>query len=277
MINCKNGIELNKNKYHDKYVKQFCKLLKNIDDIKYPFISVCEYGINQELVEEQLKHELKVASNVNIHLNSKVNVTKSNNNEWSINKPYKKGAFFNLDVRKDYDILVNSSGYQSNDLIQDTNPEFLELKSSWIITSKICSLNLPEIAIIGERNTIDGMIQITPLNGCLFQIHYMSKESSILHCINQDLYAKHSTVLSNYNDLDIQKRVEKSIIKINELFTGFEDSKYHDYKMGFQRIVALATDKRISELIQTDNYLEFRLLKAISIIKLINKILLDNF
>lgn len=35
--------------------------------------------------------------------------------------------------------------------------------------------------------------------------------------------------------------------------------------MGFQRIVDSNKDKRISELIQNNNYLEFKVLKAISI------------
>lgn len=33
------------------------------------------------------------------------------------------------------DILVNASGYKSKDVLQDNKPEFIELKSSWIIKS----------------------------------------------------------------------------------------------------------------------------------------------
>ena len=257
IINYKKGECLNKNKYHDKYVEEFCKLLKNIDDIKYPFISVCEYGINQEMVEKQLINEIQ-KSNINIYKNTCANVVKDDNN-WLVND-------------KKYDILVNASGYKSKKVLQDNKDEFLELKSSWIIKSNILNDTiLPEITIIGERNTKDGMIQISPLLNNTFQIHYMSCDSSIINCINQDSY---KTCIENLlpNNIDIQKRVKKSIIKINSLFNRFEDSIYQDYKMGFQRIVASNKDKRISELIQGNNYLELRLLKAISIIKIINQI-----
>jgi len=262
VVNYKKGERLNKSKYHDKYVEEFCKLLKNIDDIKYPFISVCEYGINQKMVEDQLINEINEINKlqkspcINLYKNTCANVVK-NENCWIVNN-------------KKYDILVNASGYKSKDVLQDNKPEFIELKSSWIIKSNILNDNiLPEIAIIGARNTKDGMLQITPLLNNIFQIHYMSSDSSIVNCINQDVYIK-DKILPSY--IDIQTRVTNSIIKINQLFTGFEDSIYQDYKMGFQRIVDSNKNKRISELIQNNNYLEFRVLKAISIVKLINQI-----
>ena len=55
--------------YHDTFVEKFCKLLTDIDSIKYPFISVCEPGINQERVENKLIEELQKLENVSIFLN----------------------------------------------------------------------------------------------------------------------------------------------------------------------------------------------------------------
>lgn len=254
IINCKNGIKLNKNKYHDKYVEEFCKILKNIDDIKYPFVSVCEYGINQDLVEVQLHSELQYMKNINILTNLRANVNNIDN-EWIINN-------------KHYNTIINATGYQSANLLINKEHEFLETKAAWIIQSKINNHNLlPEIAIIGERNTKDGMIQITPTLNNIYQIHYMSKDSSIINCSNKINY--------NYVDVDdIDDRIYTSIAQIKDLFYGFDDCIKLDYKIGVQRIVDSNKDKRISNIIQKDNYIEIRLLKAISIIKLINQLLI---
>ncbi len=53
--------EINR-QYHDPYVENFFKLLHNPDDIKFPFISICEFGIDQENVVNQLKSEVKIST-----------------------------------------------------------------------------------------------------------------------------------------------------------------------------------------------------------------------
>ena len=54
------------NAYHDQYVLKFVELLEDINSIKYPLISVCEFGIDQDKFKKNIINKLESTSNIKI-------------------------------------------------------------------------------------------------------------------------------------------------------------------------------------------------------------------
>lgn len=226
-------------KYHDRYVEYFCKFLDTVESIKYPFVSVCEPGINQEKVELYLKSQLKSYNNIKIFLNKEVNLN---------------------DVIH-YDNIINASGYN----MFNTNKETYEFKSSWIISSSLTVDNLPEIAIIGERDTDSGMIQITPIKKGLFQVHCMKSDSTIIQTSNNKIVAKLTTE-------EIETRGNVAIRELIKCFSILIMSKVIKACYGVQRIPYNNKSKRISYVIKKGKHIDLCTLKACSVISLSNKL-----
>jgi hypothetical protein len=237
--------------YHDPYVEQFCKLITDIYSIKYPFVSVCEPGIIQSKVEKQLEDELKTFNNINIITDISVEVKELNN----------------------YNTIINASG---KDLFNNNTDEIYELKSSWVIKSPLITSNMPEIAIIGERETDNGMIQITPLDYGLFQIHCMTNHSTIINTFNKSNVPLTITL----QDKEIQFRSHIAIQQIAKMFPIFTLSKIEYACPGIQRIPYYTKSKRTSEITiqekdETTTYIDIITLKACSVVSLVNKLILN--
>lgn len=234
-------------KYHDSYVKYFCKFLDDVNSIKYPFVSVCEPGINQKKVEEKLLRDIYHFDNIKVFTNKSVTLNELN----------------------DYNTIVNASG---NNIFDNTfDNEKYEFKSSWIIKSALTVDNLPEIAIIGERETENGMIQLTPIQPGVFQVHCMSKDSTII-----DTYTSCRKVYLTRDE--IEKRGNVAIRELSKLFSILIMSKVDSACPGLQRIPYDSKSKRISQIKYTyrDNkqLIDIQTLKACSVISIINKLYL---
>ena len=233
--------------FHDTYVEQFCKLIDNIYSIKYPFVSVCEPGIIQSKVEKQLEYELNNYTNINIITNVNIQLNELNN----------------------YDTIINASG---RDFFNNNTEEIYEFKSSWIIKSPLITSKMPEIAIIGERETNNGMIQITPIEYGLFQIHCMTNHSTIINTFNK------SNVPSfiKLQDKEVTFRCHIAIQNIAQIFPIFTLSKVQSACPGIQRRPYSSKSKRISDvIIQRKNevtYIDIVTLKACSIITLVGSL-----
>ena len=89
--------------FHDPYVEHFCKLLEDIDSIKYPFVSVCEPGINQEKVEKVLSDELKTYKNIELFLNKEVQLSQLDEYNTIINASGKNIFNVNANVNEMYE------------------------------------------------------------------------------------------------------------------------------------------------------------------------------
>ena len=243
---------------HTRYIETFCSLLKNINDIKYPFISVMEPGINQELLEKSLTELIYSSKNINIYKNTSVEKIEKKDDDWIINDD------------KRYDYLVNTMGYKSSDWFPVKETEYLEHKSSWLMDiSRECFYDvnsIPEIAVIGERGTTDGMIQLTPIRvdkDITFQVHYMSYESTIIG----------RNGINKLTNNDISKRCEVAKNNIVKTFNiDGHKIKSHDIALdGVQRTLHYK-NKRNSEVIINDKYAEIRLIKATGICHVSNQL-----
>lgn len=238
-------------RYHDKYVEYFCKFLDDINKIKYPFISVCEPGINQDKVELKLRNELEKYNNIKIFTNKEVGLDE-----------LKKNGYYNC--------IINASG---KDIYNINKDEKYEFKSSWIINMPLIINNFPEIAIIGERETKNGMIQITPLSSHIFQIHCMTSESTII-----ETYDKNSYKIHNLKYEEINKRGSVAIKEIAKYFPIFYLSKVKGARYGVQRIPYNSKLKRLSYIKTIKDKdkkrcIDIITLKACSIISLTNRII----
>ena len=232
--------------YHNSYVENFCKLLEDIDSIKYPFVSVCEPGIDQTKVEKVLSDELKISKNIQLFLNKEIQ----------------------LDQLDDYQVIVNASGRNIFNVEVD---EIYEFKSSWIIKTTLSLHNFPEIAIIGERDTDNGMVQLTPLINGKFQVHCMRSDSSIISTFKNG-YPKNIKLTQE----DIDKRIHVAISQISKHLPIFSTSSSSKPCFGVQRILSNDKSQRTSHIkinIECDKkYIDIITLKASSVISLINKL-----
>lgn len=239
---------------HNIYVTKFCKELHDINSIKYPFISVNEYGINTEKIKLKVNDILNITKNITIYKSYKVNTVKKLNNKWIIDT-------------KDFDYIINSSGYQIENirpnLIENIPKAFLEFKSSWIIKlndDNQADYIFPEIAIIGKRSTERGMIQISPhIERNTFQVHLMTNYSTLN--------------IQFFTETEIKSRTDTTIKEISKIFPIFTNSIYIKSMFGTQRIANISKEKRADDVIFTSQrYAEIQIVKGISSVFCANKI-----
>ncbi len=240
-------------KYHDEYMLSFCEYLKDIDSIKYPLISVCEPGIDKDKVEQQISTEIQSLDNITISLNTVCDINNLN----------------------EYNVIVNASGRALlNNFENDKNDEkpVYEYKSSFVIKNEFVTMKMAEIAIIGERDTESGMVQITPMSDSEFQIHSMRKESTIIETFVGGFPSPSSYGLTK---CDINERTQVAINEIGKYLYGFERSEVSGACPGVQRINGGDKLKRTSAITikreEDKIYVDILTLKAGSIVSLVEK------
>jgi hypothetical protein len=178
-------------KFHDPYVKKVCKMLKDINSIKYPFVSVNEFGIEQDIVEKLIKNKIHSSSNIKLHLETEYLCQDTNTT------------------------VINAKGHLT------LNNGLLELKSSWLIRSLSGLSACPEIAIIGERGTSQGMIQLSPRKNGEIQLHYMSLDSTLFQRVTKfsEFTLQNQKIITNNcipDDITIT-RTNNAIKQINKI------------------------------------------------------------
>lgn len=220
--------------YHNSYVEKFCKLLGDIWSIKYPFVSVCEPGIDQNKVENKLLSELnkyKEKGNLKVYLNKQIDLNETKNDKTTNTT------------------IINAT----NSVIFENNyKQQLEWKASWIIQTCLKTEKLPEIAIIGERETERGMIQLTPIyGGTKFQVHCMRSDSSIIKTTEiTDINKLNNIIKNKLTTEEIQKRGQIAINEAGKLFPIFNQymSRVIEICDGVQIINGNSKSKRISNV-----------------------------
>lgn len=186
-------------KFHDPFVKTVCRMIKDIDSIKYPFVSVNEFGIEQTIVERLIKRRIQSERNIKLNLNT-------------------------IYVSNESDIIINAKGSFT------TNAGFLELKSSWLVKLRNKIESLPEIAIIGERETDHSMIQISPRKYNGVQLHYMSYNSTLferVQAFSEFSLENQEIIKNNYVPNDITNTRTKNAINQIKKFLDIQFQSYN--------------------------------------------------
>eukprot|EP01103_Thecamoeba_quadrilineata_P002723 TRINITY_DN12626_c0_g1_i1.p1 TRINITY_DN12626_c0_g1~~TRINITY_DN12626_c0_g1_i1.p1 ORF type:complete len:352 (-),score=8.39 TRINITY_DN12626_c0_g1_i1:57-1112(-) len=128
--------------YHDIYVNQ---VLQNctLPKVKFPFISVLEYGIDQNKVSEKIVQEIE---------------------------------------KTDIKVRTNTVGIYSEQLTILTNDPWslYETKANYEYLTSVPE-NFPELVIVGERGTNNGSIQITPVGRSKMIIHIMNNKACLFN------------------------------------------------------------------------------------------------
>lgn len=265
VIAIKNNNFIKKNEYHDRYVKEFVKILDNIDDIKYPFVSVREHSISMDKMKNLVISRLNEYDNIKVLYNT----------------------MFNGNENVNYDYIINAAGCNIDEINrrEDKNVDyFLEFKASWIINNKFINVELPEIAIIGERNTERGMIQISPMEssiGRVYQIHCMMsnvtlfKDGILYNKTTKDFPIELRRVIERdtFDNKTIIKRTRNAIKEISKVFSIFDKSEIIMAPMwGVQRIAGNDKSKRSNDIIVDGNYIEICIVKGVSSVYAADKI-----
>lgn len=240
MILMKKNEYIEKDSYHDKYMNTFAQILNDVDSIKYPVVSVKEWGICLDSVKAKIKRTLGLRKNIKLYTNTE----------------YKQG-------HDDECTIINATGYEMN----DNSNGYLEMKSSWMVYHVNNLKWFPEIAIIGERGTENGLLQITPHKQHTYQIHYMSYESTLFGRIKigetfNNKWFKNKRI----DDRIIYNRTQKSIDRMTYFFKIFKTATVSvlDPLWGIQRIVGNDYDKRTYSIDKINNLYQLNIVKGIS-------------
>ncbi|NBP00791.1 MAG: FAD-dependent oxidoreductase [Proteobacteria bacterium] len=238
------------NKFHDQYASAFCELIDDIDSIKYPFVSVCEFTIDQAAVEFQLVNEFYKSDSITLHKNTFVQDLKGQ-------------------LQSHYDVVIDCTGRGSPIESQSESPIVAEYKSSWLVECPR-GANFPEIAIIGERGTYNGTLQITPVGTHTCQVHYMSHESTI---IKEYTYGDDLIPLSNET---LRTRAKIAMDRVKNFSKHFFDIfEIHSTRNtgGIQRVVENSAENRVSSVYLGENgIVHVKLVKAMSVVYLFKQI-----
>jgi hypothetical protein len=176
--------------YHDLYTLQFKNSLKPYmyDSIKYPFVSVMEPKINYIEVMEKINI-------TSVHYNTHVNEIKFLDNKY----------FIRIENGVEFDDVFLCTGHGINEINMNYgNNKFKnilkkELKQSFIV-NKTCIPHVPEIAIVGKRNTINGLISISP---------FYCEQSKLFNLVHLHWLNEISTLIPS-DELNLKELIEKS-------------------------------------------------------------------
>lgn len=140
----------------------------DLDKIKYPVVLVQEYGLSIFRVAATAQLTLAKQPKVNIHLQQRVNDIKRFSKGWQICAD---------DHCVEVDYLINSAGFRTgevDDLLDAHKQRLVEFKAAYITRWPDCHGIWPEVIFHGPRGAQNGMAQLTPYPGKVFQLHGMT-------------------------------------------------------------------------------------------------------
>ena len=252
--------------YHQPYVEAALSQLSDFESIKYPIVSVNEPGIRQSELELHLINTVCSTVNIQVCTNtiiSQGDVTKVGTG-WNITKNQTEAH---------YDFLVDACGGLRSEYFEVDTPELLELKSSWVIynnSPEVSHPYFPEIAIVGQRGTQDGLIQVTPIGKDVFQIHYMNTDSTIIK--GSEGYIENVIQYDELPYYDAMERIKVAIDKTASYLSMFSKSEPLGSLWGLQRTVGKEASKRTSQILFKIDSAEIQLTKASSIVTLVRQL-----
>lgn len=223
--------------YHDPYVYMVFEKLVDKTSIKYPIVSVCEFGIDQKAVEDQLKRELaEYSSLITVYYNQKID---------------------RIEDREDR-YVVNATGAGTAE-----PGDKIEYKTSFIFHGE--PPTAAEVCIIGERGSQNGTLQLTPIPDGL-QVHLMTPLSSMIQ-----LGDPGDTLCTT--SLDLRNRGLIALRAIRDQFAGYSRYTYKGSLGGIQRVRGSNVSSRASGYSIRGNVITLCTLKAMSIVKVVRDIL----
>ncbi|XP_065644873.1 uncharacterized protein LOC136075478 [Hydra vulgaris] len=270
----------------------------NFKKIKFPVIMVQEYGWCTLRLAANVQLIIKNLKNCHVHLKSKVTDVKLIENQWHIQYRTNNPLTLEHETRfKKVDYLINACGYQTgfiDDLIQLNCKEMTELltckrmiefKASYLCQWKECSGNWPGVVIHGERGTPNGMIQLTPYPGKLFQLHGMTQDITLFKdglalSTNTSFQPKFSKKINKMLSLswekdEVEKRTDAAIQYAAQYILGFLTATHAGPALfGAQQIPGSDPNLRTGGVrFVGNNYIIIEIVKALSATSASTKVL----
>lgn len=141
------------------------------DRLKFPLVLVQEYGWSLFRMAATATLALEASPHCELRLNTKATELAPVEGGWRINSQGPAGE--RLD---EVDFLVNACGFRTglvDDMAGYRRQRLVEYKAAYLARWPVPG-QWPEVIFHGERGTPDGMAQLTPYPGGLFQLHGMT-------------------------------------------------------------------------------------------------------
>lgn len=219
---------------HDLYVVNFVRKLKDSESIKYPFASVMEPKVDYIKINEKINN-IAIDNENSIKI---INVKVNDINYWTNGKINK----FQINNNELYDKVIVCTGHGTKsikinniDNIEVVTDSYeMEFKMSWVYElAKNLSIFDPEIVIIGQRGTENGIIQSNPYRcidekNNLTHVHSLTINSTIItqsHINTIEELQNMENDQKKYSECDNSERGENAIQRLQLLFNDFDDAK----------------------------------------------------
>jgi hypothetical protein len=266
--------EIESFKTKDDFLGVFARNV-NLDMIKDKIIAVKEFGLNVFRIAAGAHLLLGDSVKLNTEV---IDIKKSD--KWIVT--YKKGDEV---FTQEFDYLINAAGFESgkiDDMLGLKEERFVEFKAAYVTKWENKEKYWPEIIFLGIRGTDKGLGQFTPYPGNYFQLHYMSKNSTLfedgLVKTESSSYPKLPQRFIDYiekgwDEESVQKRGKKAIEYISKFIPSFKNAQVTKVPLfGAQQIPGNDPELRAAEVFIGDRYARCEIVKASSIIEMSKEI-----
>ncbi|CAM3801827.1 FAD-dependent oxidoreductase [Vibrio aquimaris] len=161
----------------DDWVIPFAKSV-DIDSLQFPVIAVQEYGWSAFRVASSATIVLESLDNCQLYTDTQVVALNKNDTGWQLECLNAEGKTIHIDA----DYLVNACGYETgkiDDLALAPRERLVEFKAAYVTCWDECNEFWPEVVFHGPRGTPNGMAQLTPYAGGVFQLHGMTEDITL--------------------------------------------------------------------------------------------------
>jgi len=250
----------------------------SLEDVKFPFIMVQEYGLNI----------FRLAASVSLMLDSYPYTTIQTNTE--ITHITQNADSFTLsynNTQEDFDYLINAAGFESgiiDDMLHFHRERFIEFKAAYVTQSNYNSKIWPEVIFFGQRGTPQGMAQFTPYPDGYFQLHGMTKEITLFEkgLIKNSPLSAHpkldkeflEKIYTQWRSDEVQQRTQKAILHVSRFIPSFKKSLATQKPLyGAQQIPGNDADLRAAEVsFEGERYARCEIVKASSVLAMADSI-----
>ncbi|EGU33923.1 hypothetical protein VII00023_17359 [Vibrio ichthyoenteri ATCC 700023] len=163
---------------HDDWLIPFAQQV-DLDNIKYPVVSVNEFGWSVFRIAASAMLALERLPNCQVKLSTQLTDMTLSGAQWRLTTTNSNGQ---QQERTLYDYVINACGFETgivDDLVNAPRKRMVEFKAAYVTKWSTNQQWWPEVIFHGPRGTPDGMAQLTPYHSSIFQLHGMTKDITL--------------------------------------------------------------------------------------------------
>lgn len=161
---------------HDEWLIPFAQQA-DLDNIHYPVVSVNEYGWSVFRIAASAQLALEQLPNCRMLLGTQLVDMTPSGTQWLLSMDDGQRRY-----QCRYDYVINACGFETgivDDLADKPRQRMVEFKAAYVTKWASNQQWWPEVIFHGPRGTPNGMAQLTPYHGSIFQLHGMTKEITL--------------------------------------------------------------------------------------------------